>query len=80
MTLRSVLLFKISHESIIHYSIPNAHSTLEEALNLDEFQFNLAFSVHNYFDPTEAYNDWSKVNWMVKFTHSDGISETVKYA
>jgi hypothetical protein len=47
----------------------------EDAVDLDEFKFKLAFSAHNYLDPGIVYDDHSLVEWYIEAVEYDGTKD-----
>jgi hypothetical protein len=47
--------------------------TADDSLDLQDFNFKLAFSAHNYLDPRIKYDDRSKVEWVVESVTYDGL-------
>jgi hypothetical protein len=46
--------------------------TEDDAINLADFKFKLAFSAHNYLDSSVKYDDLSKVNWKIETVTFNG--------
>ena len=52
--------------------------TAEDAVDLNDFSFKLAFSAHNYLHPMTKYDDPSLVEWYLESIESDGIQDIGK--
>ena len=48
----------------------------DEDHKLSDYRITVAFSVHNFYDRLNAYDDPSKVQWTVNFVTNDGFADT----
>ena len=52
--------------------------TVEESINLEDFRFKLAFSVHSYLNSLIKYDDLSKVDWFIETVTFDGEKDVAR--
>jgi hypothetical protein len=65
LVIKSVQFKNGRGKSVENYQRVEQHLTEDDAIDLNSFGFKLAFSVHDYLDINNKYDDLSQVEWNV---------------